>query len=116
MNLRSWQIWRSISSLGDEMWMTVLPILLATQGYTAVQVGFVLSAGASGSLLGFVFVPVLCSWRKAAHIALGADVIQFFSFLMIALIFIFVPFEISIYLWMSIQFAVCFCDSIWFGS
>ena len=113
---KAFQVTRAFSSAGDEMWMTALPIYLAVNGVAASSVGLIFSAGAAGSLLGFVLLPVVCRYFKSANVAANADLVQLVSFVVVLFLIFGKPTGLDRNTWIPIQFILSFCASLWFGA
>ena len=113
---KTFQITRAMSSAGDEMWVTAFPIFLALRGYAPASVGLIFSAGAFGSLLGFLLIPAFCHRLKASTVAAVSDCVQLFLFVAVLYLLLQKAFYVSVPYWIVIQLFTSTFGSLWYGA
>lgn len=114
--LKSFFVTRSLSGVGDEMWLMALPIWLAAHGYSPIQMGVVSSASAVGNILGFTIVPKLSGRFKSSQIAAGADVFQVALFTWLAAMLLLDSIPAGIEFWLFLGFALNLTTAVWFAA
>jgi len=111
--MRSYFFWRTISSIGDEVWAVALPIFISSL-LDSSAIGFAYSFGSVGTILGFLMASWLSHKISDAKGAMLADILQSIIYMCIAIL-IFKKISIQKELWFSIFFMIGLLGAVWFA-
>ncbi|MBS1983089.1 MAG: MFS transporter [Bdellovibrionales bacterium] len=114
--LKSFFVTRSLSGIGDEMWLMALPIWLAAHGFSTMQMGAISSAAAAGNTIGFVVVPKLCRHFKTSLISVGADLVQVVLFAALVGLYFRGGLPSALGFWIVLGFVLSLSTAIWFAA
>lgn len=113
IKLRSYFFWRTISSIGDEVWAIALPIFISNF-LDSSAVGLAYSFGSVGTIFGFLIASWLSHKVSDAKGAMLSDVLQSVVYMCIAIL-VFYKISIQKELWFLIFFIVGLFSAVWFA-
>lgn len=106
---------RALSAFGDEVWLVAVPIYFATANYPVLELGFVSSLTAIGTVFGFLLLPAMVSNLRINKLTIWIDIFQALTFLLFGGLLVRGE-NLPISVFGGFAFLVAFFGAVWFGS